>query len=182
MSIPHAGPGEVADVRPLGAALATTGTRTLVKTEAVTVVRLVVLAGKEIPSHTAKGELIVQCLEWKIAFVNLLGCILFGVSAVAGFIVPDTGDVLDLAVANVTTSWGALCFLVGAVLLLPEGADVTTTIRPATFVPMNTSRCRCSASSELSKDWWETTQSATGELKNRMATAAKMKAKTMATT
>ena len=65
-------------------------------------------------------------LEWKIATINLLGCILFGVSAVAGFIVPDTGDVLDLALANVTTSLGALCFLVGAVLLLPEGADVTT--------------------------------------------------------
>ena len=65
-------------------------------------------------------------LEWKIATINFLGCILFAVSAVAGFIVPDTGDVLDLAVANVTTSLGALCFLVGAVLLLPEGNDVTT--------------------------------------------------------
>jgi quercetin dioxygenase-like cupin family protein len=56
------------DVRPLGAALPTTSTRTLVKTEAVTVVRMVVPAGKEIPTHTAKGELIVQCLEGKIAF------------------------------------------------------------------------------------------------------------------
>ena len=65
-------------------------------------------------------------LEWKIATINFLGCILFAVSAVAGFTVPDTGDVLDLAVANVTTSLGALCFLVGAVLLLPEGNDVTT--------------------------------------------------------
>jgi quercetin dioxygenase-like cupin family protein len=68
MSVPHANPGEVVDVRPLGAALASAATRTLVKTEAVTVVRLVVPAGKEIPTHTAKGELIVQCLEGKIAF------------------------------------------------------------------------------------------------------------------
>ncbi len=68
MSIPHANPGEVVDVRPLGAALATTPTRTLVKTGAVTVVRMVVLAGKEIPTHAAKGELVVQCLEGKIAF------------------------------------------------------------------------------------------------------------------
>ncbi len=68
MSVPHANPGEVVDVRPLGAALATTPTRTLVKTEAVTVVRMVVPAGKEIPTHKAKGELIVQCLEGKIAF------------------------------------------------------------------------------------------------------------------
>jgi quercetin dioxygenase-like cupin family protein len=58
------------DVRPLGAALATTPTRTLVKTEALTVVRMVVPAGKEIPTHTAKGELIVQCLEGKIAFTT----------------------------------------------------------------------------------------------------------------
>ncbi len=68
MSIPHASPGEVVDVRPLGAALATTATRTLVKAEGVTVVRMVVPAGKEIPTHTAKGELVVQCLEGKIAF------------------------------------------------------------------------------------------------------------------
>ena len=68
MSVPHANPGDVIDVRPMGAALATTPTRTLVKTEAVTVVRMVVPAGKEIPTHTAKGELIVQCLEGRIAF------------------------------------------------------------------------------------------------------------------
>ena len=68
MSIPHANPGEVVDVRPLGAALARTATRTLVKTEALTVVRMVVPAGKEIPAHAAKGELVVQCLEGKIAF------------------------------------------------------------------------------------------------------------------
>ena len=67
MSVPHASPGEVVDVRPLGAALATTATRTLVKAEGVTVVRMVVPAGKEIPTHKAKGELVVQCLEGKIA-------------------------------------------------------------------------------------------------------------------
>jgi len=68
MSVPLASHGEVVDVRPLGAALATTPTRTLVKTEAVTVVRMVVPAGKEIPTHTAKSELVVHCLEGKVAF------------------------------------------------------------------------------------------------------------------
>jgi quercetin dioxygenase-like cupin family protein len=68
MSVPHARPGEVVDVRPLGAALATTATRTLVNTDALTLIRLVVPAGKEIPSHRAKGELVVQCLEGKVAF------------------------------------------------------------------------------------------------------------------
>jgi quercetin dioxygenase-like cupin family protein len=55
-------------VRPLGAALATTATTTLVKTNALNVVRMVVPAGKEIPTHLAKGELVVQCLEGKIMF------------------------------------------------------------------------------------------------------------------
>jgi hypothetical protein len=60
--------------------------------------------------------------DWKIATVNFAGCILFGISAIAGYIVPKTGDVLDLAAANVTTSLGALCFLVGAVLLISSEA------------------------------------------------------------
>ena len=68
MSIPHANPGEIVDVRPLGAALATAVTKTLVKTKSTEVVRLVVPAGKQIPSHKAKGEIVVQCLEGKIAF------------------------------------------------------------------------------------------------------------------
>lgn len=68
MAIPHATAGEIVDVRPLGAALATSVTRTLVKTETVTLVRMVIPAGKEISTHTAKGELVVQCLEGKVAF------------------------------------------------------------------------------------------------------------------
>ena len=64
-----------------------------------------------------------RTLGWKIATVNFLGCILFGISAVAGYVVPETGDVLALALANVTTSLGGLCFLIGAILVLPEGAE-----------------------------------------------------------
>jgi hypothetical protein len=61
-----------------------------------------------------------RTLEWKISTVNFAGCILFGISAIAGYIVPKTGDVLDLAAANVSTSLGALCFLIGSLLLLSE--------------------------------------------------------------
>jgi hypothetical protein len=43
--------------------------------------------------------------------VNLLGCVFFGVSAVAGYVVPSTGSMLDLAAANWNTSLGAACFL-----------------------------------------------------------------------
>jgi hypothetical protein len=63
--------------------------------------------------------------EWTMAAVNLTGCVLFGISAVASYIVPSTGSILDLAAANWTTGLGALCFLIGAVLLLPRRhADV----------------------------------------------------------
>ena len=71
MAIPHANPGDVIDLRPLGAALATTKTHTLLKTEHVEVVRLVMTAGKEIAEHKAPGEITVQCLEGKIAFTAL---------------------------------------------------------------------------------------------------------------
>ena len=63
--------------------------------------------------------------EWWIAAINLLGCIAFGISAVASYVVPSTGSVLDLAGANAFTALGALCFLIGAVLLLPDGSEVS---------------------------------------------------------
>lgn len=51
MAIPHAKPAEVIDVRPLGARLRDTQTTTLVKTDALEVIRLVLPAGKEIQRH-----------------------------------------------------------------------------------------------------------------------------------
>ena len=88
------------------------------------------------------GGLLVakRTLEWKIVVVNLAGCILFGVSAVAGYIVPETGDVLDLAAANVSTSLGALCFLIGSLLLLREPAEPTAprSSPPATEIATRT--------------------------------------------
>ena len=56
--------------------------------------------------------------EWTMAAVNLAGCVLFALSAVASYIVPSSGSILDLAAANWTTGLGALCFLAGALLLL----------------------------------------------------------------
>ena len=71
MAIPHANPGEVIDVGPLGAALMTTQTKTLIKTDNLEVVRLVMATGKEIAEHKAPGEITVHCLEGKIAFTAL---------------------------------------------------------------------------------------------------------------
>jgi len=68
MAVTHAKPGEIIDIRPLGSSLATTKTTTLFKTEHVEVIRIVMSAGKEFPEHKAPGEIIVQCLEGRIAF------------------------------------------------------------------------------------------------------------------
>src|SRR4029078_13534524 len=68
MAIPHAKPGEVIDVRPLGAALVKTKTETLVKTESLELIRMVMPAGKDIAWHEAPGEITVQCLEGNVEF------------------------------------------------------------------------------------------------------------------
>lgn len=55
---------------------------------------------------------------WAIAAVNMLGSILFGVSAIGAWTNPS-GDLVSLWWSNFGTFAGALCFLIGAVLMLP---------------------------------------------------------------
>lgn len=62
--------------------------------------------------------------EHRMAAVNLAGCVLFGISAIASYVVPSTGSVLDLAAVNWCTALGALCFFVGALMLLPRKSPV----------------------------------------------------------
>ena len=73
MAIPHATPGDVIDVRPLGAALATTRTHALFKSGDLEVIRVVLLAGDEMPPHVVAGEITVQCIEGCIAFTCDVG-------------------------------------------------------------------------------------------------------------
>jgi hypothetical protein len=58
-------------------------------------------------------------ISWQITALNLAGSIAFGVSAIASY-VTSSGQLLSLALTNLGTFVGALCFLAGAVLLLPE--------------------------------------------------------------
>lgn len=71
MAIPHAQPGEVIDVRPLATTLASSKTKTLIKTPHIEVIRMVLPAGKIISEHKAPGEIIVQCLEGDITFTTM---------------------------------------------------------------------------------------------------------------
>jgi len=56
------------DVRPYGASLVDTQTTTLVKTKSLEIIRMVIPAGKKVAEHSVQGEVVVQCLEGKIAF------------------------------------------------------------------------------------------------------------------
>jgi YrhK-like protein len=58
-------------------------------------------------------------ISWQITALNLAGSIAFGVSAIASY-VTSSGRLLSVALTNLGTFAGAVCFLVGAVLLLPE--------------------------------------------------------------
>ena len=58
--------------------------------------------------------------SWWITLLNLIGSVAFGVSAVAGYINPATGQLRNAERSNLGTFIGAVCFLAGALLLLPE--------------------------------------------------------------
>jgi hypothetical protein len=66
---------------------------------------------------------------WWEPGVNLLGCILFGISAVAGYVVPSSGSERDLAAANWNTAAGAACFLACAVATLRTGRTTKAPLR-----------------------------------------------------
>ena len=71
MAILHAQAGEVVDIRPLGVAIADSKTTALIKTHHFEIIRMVLLENKEIPVHSAKGDIIVQCLEGHVTFSTM---------------------------------------------------------------------------------------------------------------
>lgn len=61
--------------------------------------------------------------DWWAAGLNYVGSIAFMASALASFVLPTTGEVLNISLVNLGTFVGAICFLVGAYLLLPPAPD-----------------------------------------------------------
>ena len=57
-----------------------------------------------------------QARTWHGTWLGLLGSILFGLSAIGAYTIPETGDPVSLLWANLGTLLGAACFLVAAVL------------------------------------------------------------------
>ncbi|WP_156035292.1 hypothetical protein [Microbulbifer sp. HZ11] len=61
----------------------------------------------------------VRQISWWIVALNLSGSVAFGVSAVASYQLTN-GTMVSVSLDNAGTFTGALCFLVGGLLLLPE--------------------------------------------------------------
>jgi len=57
-------------------------------------------------------------LPWRIAWINMIGSAFFMLSAIGSVVLPTTGAVADARWANAGTFAGALCFFLGAALLL----------------------------------------------------------------
>jgi len=66
-----------------------------------------------------------QDLSWWITFVNLLGCIAFMVSALYAFVTPQPLGFDAAGVSVELTLVGAVAFLLGSLLMLPETAAAT---------------------------------------------------------
>ena len=69
--------------------------------------------------------------SWTIAALNMVGSVFFGLSAVGAYVSPSTGDVLSMRWSNGGTLLGALCFLTGAMLLVPRRRDTTSSLSQA---------------------------------------------------
>ena len=63
--------------------------------------------------------------DWQAAWINMLGSVAFGASAIGAF-VRSTGVTEDALLANTGTFLGALCFLTAALLILPNRRAATS--------------------------------------------------------
>jgi hypothetical protein len=60
-----------------------------------------------------------RSFPWWIAWLNMMGSISFMASALASYVLPTTGNFINSQVSIAGTLLGALCFLIGAVLMFP---------------------------------------------------------------
>lgn len=73
----------------------------------------------------AAGAWSPKSVDWQAAWINMMGCVAFGVSALAAF-VRKTGVTVDERLANFGTFIGALCFLAAALMLRPRASTAPT--------------------------------------------------------
>jgi quercetin dioxygenase-like cupin family protein len=71
MATHHASPAEIVDLDTWANDIPNEQTKAIVKTEEMELARLVIPAGKEIPTHKVSGPIIVHCLDGKIEFTAM---------------------------------------------------------------------------------------------------------------
>ncbi len=71
MATHQAAPGEIVELKTWAQDLPDEQTKAIVKTEEMELVRLVILAGKEIPIHKVSGPIVVHCINGKIEFTTM---------------------------------------------------------------------------------------------------------------
>jgi len=71
-------------------------------------------------------------LSWWVTFINYLGCVAFMISAVFAFVPPWAPHFDVVTISVLFTLIGAVCFLVGSLLMLPETAMGTNSDNNAT--------------------------------------------------
>jgi hypothetical protein len=87
---------------------------------------LALLAVRSVPAGPARAW------AWTIAWINMAGSVFFMASAVGSYILPSTGDLVNQPLAVGGTLIGALCFLLGALLMLPAWRSAVRTATPGT--------------------------------------------------
>ena len=73
-----------------------------------------------------------RSVPWRIAWLNMVGSILFMASALASYVLPDTGELVSTRVSVVGTLLGAVCFMVGAALMFRAWRQALVSAQPST--------------------------------------------------
>lgn len=71
MATHHASPAEIVDLDTWANDIPNEQTKAIVKTEEMELARLVIPAGKEIPTHKVSGPIVVHCINGKIEFTAM---------------------------------------------------------------------------------------------------------------
>ena len=69
-------------------------------------------------------------LDWSVATLNMVGSIAFMASAIAAYVIED-GSLRNAQLANSGTWVGGVCFLLGAIFLIPEAIESVPEPQPA---------------------------------------------------
>jgi hypothetical protein len=75
-------------------------------------------------------------LPWHIAWLNMIGSILFMFSALASYVLPTTGEFINSQFSLAGTLLGAVCFFLGAILMLPAWQHAMRAAAPSPKDPI----------------------------------------------